>query len=350
LPSERELTQMLGVSRNTLRSALADLDAEGVTSCIGGRSRYVSGSETTQRAGVMEHAVAVLSQGLAQTVPQRAGGGWDEYITQGAFRSIHAQGLHAIVLHPDKIYGRDLARLVADRPAGVLVTESYSSLSHVKEILDVVRQAEIPAAVYSGAPEFEDYDRVVSDHEAGAYQLTKFLLAKSRRRIFNVWPQGTQGYWYAPRCAGYERAMCEAGLEPLPTIEVPAQPEVIETKEEFDALARSWCGALVTCIHDVQPMDAVLLPSDGFTSTLAATLRLFRLEPGRDVLLAGYDNYWTEMPNRKFDEALPNVSVDKRNHLIGEELVRLLFNRAQETLPPQPQLRTVEPELVVVES
>ncbi len=75
--------------------------------------------------------------------------------------------------------------------------------------------------------------------------------------------------------------------------------------------------------------------------------RLLGKEPNKEVFIVGYDHYWEDLLERRLEPTAPMTTVDKRNHVLGSELVRLLQERIEGNLPAQPQLRVVRSELVV---
>ena len=116
----------------------------------------------------------------------------------------------------------------------------------------------------------------------------------------------------------------------------------------FANAARVYAGFLIEAFRDpAQRPDAILLSSDGVGYALTAACRLLGVEPGRDVLLAGYDNYWEFCPERAFGDFVPAATVDKHNLRIGRELADLLHARLQGALPRGRQQRLVPPTLVV---
>lgn len=347
LPSAESLSQTLGVPARTVRRALDMLGEDGIIRSNGGRLRIVSGTVSKSQSSLMEHAVAVLAPNGDEASSQRRGGGWAEQITLGVQAKLQVAGLHSVVLHPDRIQGPDLQRLIADHPFGVVLTEMMTDPAHLQEVLSTLQNAGVPVAIYGDGGDFAAYDRIVSDHEEGAYQLTRWLIEQGRRHIVQIWPKSKSGYWFPRRREGYERAMNEAGLSPLPIAIVPSPPE-LHSAEEFEAATRVVCGHLVEYLTGSQPADAILLASDGHAPIAGAALRLFAKEPGRDVLLAGYDNYWNEMPASIYDPTVPSITMDKRNGLLGQELVRLLIDRVEGRLAAEPQRRLLAPKLFVV--
>jgi DNA-binding LacI/PurR family transcriptional regulator len=87
--------------------------------------------------------------------------------------------------------------------------------------------------------------------------------------------------------------------------------------------------------------------SDREVFITAAACRLFGVEPGRDLVIVGYDNYWRRCMERQYEPYIPAATVDKHNEKMGGELVRLLLDRVADRLPPEPQTRVIPPQLVI---
>jgi DNA-binding LacI/PurR family transcriptional regulator len=212
----------------------------------------------------------------------------------------------------------------------------------------------VPVVVDSDEPELADFDQVLSDHEDGSYQLTKWLIERGRRRILRFWQRAPlpvrRPRWLAQRDKGYERAVREAGLEVLPPVEFRGARYDESKAEEFEQMARQVAGNLVDVFQGRNAPDAVMAISDGVVFPLAAGLRLLKRRPNEDVWLAGYDRYWADCLSRRWEKAVPLATVDKRNYETGRALVRLLVDRIAGRLGATPQRRVVTPELVIERS
>ena len=349
LPAERELAQTLGVTRNTVRRALEMLDAEGVLRSQNGRARIVR--ETQARGGLLENAIAVLTVASDQPWVGHRQSGWSEYIAHGALHAARQTGRHAVALQPQRLADNDIYRLIAERPCGVIITDIKSWTTQALQWAQALQHAGLPVVLYGNQTD-SVYDRVTSDHESGAYQLTRWLIEAGRRHPLNVWPQMPMGlgYWFPHRRAGYERAMEEAALKPLPPLTATILDAEFIGRDEFEENVRCLSELLKPYFNQKRPVDAIMASSDGDTFALAAACRLCGCEPGKDVLIVGYDNYWGDSTARQWESAIPAATIDKRNPSMGAALVELLLQRAQNQLPRTPQRRVVEPELVILGS
>jgi DNA-binding LacI/PurR family transcriptional regulator len=350
LPSERTLAQQLGVSRETVRSALEILGDEGLIRSNGGRLRHV---HAPQENGVgqgaqrlLQNSIAVLTRHEMPFESHRQHG-WYEYLGQGAEVAIRGAGLNALTLHPDSVTELEIEHLAQAAPRGVLVVDTIGDLEDAVAVARTLQERGLRVAVLGDGSQLAQFDRVASDHESGAYALTRWMIEQGRKRILNLWGASARGSWLDERERGYRRAMNEAGLEPLGI----ARMEPISRQEDAESFAlgaRRTAGTLVEHLVGESGVDALLLLTDRDAFYAAAACRLFGREPGRDVLIGGYDNYWRDCAERQFESSVPAATIDKWNDRIGAEAVRLLLERVAGTLPDEPQLRRIEPQLIDV--
>jgi DNA-binding LacI/PurR family transcriptional regulator len=298
----------------------------------------------------MENAIVVLTRVRQGHEPgHHRTSGSDAFVTHGAMQAVHTCGWHGIYLQPSLLTDSDLQDLVAQRPRGVVISDVSSQTEEALAWATALRDAGIPVVIYGGAMVLSEFDRVVSDHEDGYYQLTKWLIEHGRRRIMPMWwRQSIAGYWYLPRCGGYARAMLEAGLQPMPILDVPnLQRTAHDLHSWLQVCTDHFAAHLKTYLTRDDRIDALLMDSDGSVAAASAACRRLGCEPNRDISIAGYDNYWVDAAEFKWEPTPPAVTVDKQNLLLGGELVRLLKERMDGLLPAQPQCRVVRPQLVV---
>lgn len=346
VPSERTLAQLLGVNPRTVSSALQMLSDDGLIRSNGGRMRLVVAPPEKQMSWVRNAIAVITFQVDEEKVKPQSG--WATSISLGALDAIRTAGKHTITLQPEQLVQEEIEHLAAQPPLGILITEISPQSERTLEMAQALgRDGGPPVVVYGGSPQMTCYDRVSSDHEAEAYQLARWLIEQGRRRILNLWSQPATGYWLPRRRAGYERALREAELEPLPDLPVGRITVEGGDRQMFEERARHTAGHLAPFVLGADPIDAVMVHTDGDLFKTSAALRFLGKEPNRDVALVGYDNYWREVPEREFEPLVPLATVDKLNHEIGGEMVRLLLDRAAGTLPDEPQLRVVAPRLIV---
>ncbi len=347
LPSERQLAERLGVSRFSVREALTRLTDEGLLKNRSARIRVVAQqSQAAARGpGLLANTVCVLAQSTSRPAAERQPG-WSDRVLLGVLEGIEARNTNVLIIHR-ALWLESVRRFTADRPLGVLVPETLETKSELRTLLGRIHRAGIPVVVY-GDTGFDDLDQVLSDHERGAFALTNWLIARGRKRIAQLWSCSPDLLWRRRRRAGYERAMAEAGLEPLPAIPMPAFPQETWKRDRFNGAARVIAGHLAEHLTAAEPVDALMLASDREVFGVAAACRLFGKKPNDDVLLVGYDNYWEDCEERKLESAGPLATADKCNAVIGEEMVALLMDRIDGKLPDAPQTRVIPPEVMIL--
>jgi DNA-binding LacI/PurR family transcriptional regulator/biotin operon repressor len=298
IPAERLLAERLGVSRTTVRAALGDLENRGVVVQAGnGYCRCVAprmpdGRQSIALAEVLGDTIAILSN----TRPRE-----DDPTNQtdtalaAVSRQIEAAGYHALVVNASRLAERGVDSLALSGPKGLLAVDEVDSSPVVRDVLSSFRER-MPAVVRGCGPESRRYDRVNPDHEGGTYALTRWLLQQGRRRILRVWQVSGRPDWLDLRSAGYERALREAGLDPLPAVEIPALPSGGLDEQDLRSNARLFAGFLLEHVRAAEPVDAILLATDAHAYRAAAALRLLGLSPNEDVLLAGFDNLVGRLP------------------------------------------------------
>jgi DNA-binding LacI/PurR family transcriptional regulator len=337
LPSERALAAQLSVARVTVRAALAELAREGLLDSSPGRKRRVGG---LAESGLMAQTVAMLSTASVDELRTSAPHGYDTLIHYQAARTIEQAGFNVLILNPQRLLDGGLAHLLAQRPAGVLVTHGVGESPEGQRLVASCVASGLPVAAYGYSPSLSNCDTVSSDQERGSYEIARWLLARGCRRILRVWRFAGNFAWLDQRSAGYERAMREAGLEPLPAVRTRDLGCDVDARG-FDEAARAIGGAIIEHVCGTQPIDAIMTATDPHAIQAAAALRLFAKRPNHDVLLAGYDNTWRGNPGHAFEAEGPLVTVDKNDRQIGTELATLLLDRLAGKLPPAPQHRVV---------
>lgn len=346
LPTEESLCEQLGVARTTVRAALKELETEGLIQ-IKGRGRIVTPPHA--EATTMHQTVVVVTDPPGELARTRTQLGWGHFIHYGVSESLGRAGLHVLTILPTSLKPQDVKRLVADQPRGVIAFRHAVYNSVGRELLDALLEAHLPTVVYGDEPGVAEFDTVASDHACGEYKVTRWMIENGCKRIMRCWEaeSPTRMGWVAHRDAGYERAMKEAGMAPLPHLGVCGAVTAAESRQDFETAKRLMTGYLIDRLSGPNAIDGLLAISDTQVFAAAAACRMLGKEPNRDVIIAGYDNYWPGSPERQWETCIPRATVDKQNVVLGRELVKLLTQRLNGELPDEPVHRLIEPELIV---
>ena len=362
LPPEMQLAGKLNVSRTTIRLALAALNSEGL---IASENRqWVVKQTVSPSKGLLTDCIALIIDPPDISVDPLNDlhtVGHEHFTHLGAISAIRRAGYDAFIIHPERLKGDLIQRMIAQRPKGAIILSGVAQDSSGRHIGRALHEGNIPFVVYGDlnrASEMEELatvDTVISDHEAGAYALTKWLISQGRKRILRFWeiPWASgknKADWLARRNRGYERAMREAGLEPLPALETyePLYPIVGLSEQEFQFHTRVMAGYLVEYLQGAQPVDAIMAIWDGLVGQVSAALRVHGKEPNQDVLIVGYDNVWEDLHEvQRWEPLGPAATIDKRNTMIGYHLMSLLQERIDGKLFDKAEQRVVKPHLVI---
>ena len=348
LPSERDLAESLGLARHAMRQALTELTDDGWIASNGARMRFVAPRPPIAGAtGLLSGAVFTIAQQPQGPLEDHRQSGWMEWVDVGVQSQLKSAGWHGLSLHPDRLRD-EWQRILAERPVGVVVTylASRQQENTVLELLHEFKRAQIPVVVYGDEAGAEAFDRVVGDHRAGSALLTRYFVERELGPIAMVCGPSDDYNWYRARRAGYQDALREADWEPLPLLQIPYKPYHF-APGEWEADVRLVAGYLFEWFDKFPQTEVLQAASDASVPLLGAALTLLKRQLKRDVRLAGYDNTWRETEDYPHEPVTPCATVDKRNRECGAEMMRLLRQRIQGELPPEPQLRLVEPQLVL---
>jgi DNA-binding LacI/PurR family transcriptional regulator len=305
--------------------------------------------ERDSMIGVIAETISVLAAPPRGHLDRTTCSGWDSFIEAGAYHGIRDAGYHALTLNAKRLLKGGAGPFIMEKPVGVLVSCIAGESAIDIEIVDALAAAGVRIVAYGDTPRLAVHDRVSSDHAHGARELTAWLISRGRTRIVRLWPAGSSPpSWLARRDAGYEAALRDAGLASLPAVAFPFR-EIEGRRELFDEDVEMMMGTLAPLLSPPAPVDGIMSFSDRMTYTVAAALRRLGKEPARDVTVVGYDNYGTDCVEREWEPSGPSATVDKLNTQMGRDMVRLLLDRVEDRLPPEPQLRLVTPKLVIGE-
>jgi DNA-binding LacI/PurR family transcriptional regulator len=353
LPAERQLAEQLQVGRVAVRRAVARLEADGWIRRSGGYRRVVVGpapAAPAEAAPLRGHrslarTVCVLERVLhvrgAKPAP-----GWIDWIPVGMAERLSERDLEVVAFDPTGGTEEAIDRLIHERPLGLLIPESptiagYEALRD--RMLVRLPEARIPLVICGDAPGMEQHDRIVTDHESGWYEATRWLLARGcKRPVAMVYPEG---WWFERRLAGYRRALREARLEPLRLLRLTRMGGMLEWEHpDRDQSVAYYLAGLLR--ERVVELDALLLPTDLYVRPAAAALRLLGRDPAT-VPLVGYDNIWGDIADQLGQGDRPTLTVDRRNRDAGRAAVDLLCERLDGKLPQAAQRRLLPPALIV---
>ncbi len=330
LPPERTICAQVGGSLSTVHRALVEMENEGLV-IRKGRRFAVSTTRSPRRSpqSPIGAAVVVASPPYPEdhhSLHTRSG--WPYRNHAGTVDRLNEMGVKTFIVDIGEFDTRP-DRFLSHEPSGVIFTEA-SGIPPAQRTIERVRSWTVPMAGYGDYPEFASIDRVSFDHAKGAEELTSFLIAKGCRRIQLVnCRDRRESYWTGAKREGHERAMKAAGLPmETPMEECPIEPWAgLSTEEAFHTRVHYCAGLLAPLVRANRLPDAMMLMSDAMVPRFAAACRLLGLEPNQDILLAGYDCFWDEWHEFKFEPTPPIATIDKGFPESGAAMADLLIER-----------------------
>ena len=357
LPSYADLHKSHGLSQATVERSHALLEKDGYIERLARKGTFVSTPNTSNpnaskegpaNQNLLSNSVVVLTKGAQKSWNYHRQSGWSENITLGALNELRNGSRHAMSLAPGNFQKSDLEYFLQSPPAGAIIIGEPDFTAPMMEIATRLQGLRIPVVMYGNGPELATFDRVISDHEQGSYELTRWLIERGQRRIMRVASVSLENlYWIPMRERGYRRAMSDAGLSPLETCAYPQFSSAHDNRSLFESAARTMANHLAPYFLGDEPVEAIMTITDGDVYVLAAACRLLGKEPNEDVFFVGYDHYGEDSLEHTLESATPLATVDKCNLDLGAALARLLNERIEDGCDAVPQLRLLMPRLVV---
>ncbi|MEM1011708.1 MAG: substrate-binding domain-containing protein [Planctomycetota bacterium] len=372
VPSERRLEELTGVSRRTVRKALLELDRLNVTRRVGPRTRsinesardLVSGPDADDaKAGaskpplLQQTILLVRHRVLPYNVDPEQFRGRPSHVGEAFLEHAYRHDRPILHMRPALLLRRPERELRELPVAGAVLTEDAADHADGPELVRRLREVGLSVVIQTDCSTIAGADVVRSDHDAGSYAVTRWLLDQGRDRFVRLWHDyerfghATQKRWIDQRAVGHTRAMEERGLPPAARVIARHPPADYQNLHDWFRTGTKVVQRLLAT-QAKSGLDAVICSSDTMVGLATSALRSIGLEPGVDVLVTGYDNYWRTFPTRQFDEGAPSVTVDKRHARIAATALALLDARNNEAAKGNGEFevttRTVTPRLVVV--
>jgi len=340
VPAENLVAEELNISRGTVRTAMDELEVEGILERRN-RRRYVTNRGAAP--GGMNNLVLFL--GAAENVEKFKNTGFLLAIQAGVMDRLAELKKHVISANFDKLEYSELDLLTNLRPEGALVSQEILQSAAGPDILKYLTGRQIPAVLEYTDSRYANYDRVVSNQMLGNYLLTKYAIDSSFKKILCFYPE----YWYNFRHQGYRKAMLEANLTPMPPIAGrPMKKEYSYNEYHFHQAVMLNLGFLYDYFRQYGEADCIFANSDWEVAIIAAACRKLGKNPGKDIFFMGYDNKYMYNPWEKFEDTVPLATIDKHNDELGRALVNTLFERISGKLDDKPILKLIDPELIII--
>lgn len=334
LPSEVELAERYGVSRASVRQALAALASDGLVERVPGRGTFVarpggstSAAEPKRIAVIVNHLADTLSARIVAGISNAAmrlgleimlGSTWNDPLTEAALlRRSQERGDAGVILFPTD------GRLVEDpvhraRGSGMPIVLVDRELPGIG--VDVARAA----------------------HLEGAAAAVRHLIQAGHRDIAFLTTDQLATPSVAERLRGYRQALTDAGL-PFRWDRVWLVPRV-EKPVDNVAPAGPERGAFLGYLHDTARPTAVFALNDLLASALLTLAAEIGIDVPGELSVAGFDGLVSHVSGRRL------TTVRQPAEAIGAKAVELLAGRIGGRAPATPVVCTLAVDLIVGET
>ncbi|MDA3961691.1 MAG: GntR family transcriptional regulator [Planctomycetota bacterium] len=330
VPTEAILAERAGVSRFTVHRALEALADEGLLERSGKRGWTVAAGAGAP-TGALANTIGVLGGEFDLTSLARRGTQAQHLLVYaGARQTIQQAGMDALAIHADRISTTGIDELRAAGLHRLLVLLDCSDQPAIRRWLAEQARNGVHVVLHSDRAAPAGCHSVTSDHSAGGAAIVRALHQRGYRhplRIHETTPgRKRHSEWVAARDAGHEQACAELGM----TVRAPEQLLVPESTlgqdnaEGFEIKVRLAEHVLAPLFASDSAPDALIGMADRNLFYIAAALQRLGLRPNQDVALIGYDATWNFCIEQRFQPLIPALTVNKREHTIGERMVALL--------------------------
>ena len=346
LPSERRIAADLNVSRTPLRAALIELTRSGQLKRHEPRGYLVVGNQA-EALTPMAQTIGILSHKDANNWEPSGSADRIEYSVS---HQVSLQGSHLIQFNPNNVDDATIQWIKQQQLTGIIATHELAQSDSGKTILNQLKQRHIPVVVHGNSPCLATFDRVFVDQKQGMYALTNWLLEQGCQKVLRLWGNAAADlYWLQMRDAGYLQACETHNVSPTPVLHWPKQPPM---DQKHDASLREMLGRWIASylaerLKNGETFDAIVCISDAILQATARACEILGIDPNRDLKICGFDNIWHRRWSSDGPLKHPVADVDTQPDTIGKAMIDLLREHVSGALPTEPQLRVIEPKLVV---
>jgi len=318
LPSEKDLTSLLGVSRPTVRHALKILTEEGLIDRLPGRGSFV---RETRRMSLRHRTgnLALIGPEMRDSFLARIVTGAEHVASQNDYHLILCNAGNQICV--EQRYLKELWK--EGKVDGFILLPADSPQPH--QLLCEFFRAGVPMVLVDRFFEDLAWPSVVSDNVRGGCLMTRHLISLGHRRIAFFTRPNLYVTSVAQRLQGYRRALKEAGLAYDSSLVfqglLPFMSEIQVLERSSPRLAEYERLAIEDFFNRPDPPTAVFACNDLIAIQVMEVCRKLGLRVPDDMAVVGFD-----------DDAMaplltpPLTTVRQQTHEMGTRAAAMLLD------------------------
>lgn len=329
LPSENELAQTYGISRNTVRKALAMLEKDGYVEARHGSGTYCSDK--------MRHLKQ--SKEIAVIIPYMSGYIYSDII-HGIESVFNSNNYKVICKNTGNLRQKEskcLEEILSMDIDGVLIEPSKSQIySKDLSLYQKLDKYDIPYVFINGfCRQIKDKPYIVMDDYRGGYLVTDHLLELGHKNIIGIFKvDDNQGI---NRYRGYVKAIQDRGMifEPGRVIWFHTEDRTFKPAQDVKML-----------IEEGVEIDGIVCYNDQIAWEIIRTLQEMKISVPDDISITGYDD---SDISQEENQNLTTIIHPKEK--FGEMAARLLLEKIQGIPDCESKIpRVIEAELIIRKS
>ncbi|MCC3376129.1 GntR family transcriptional regulator [Cohnella sp. REN36] len=327
LPSENELSEQFGLSRQTVRQSIGELVQEGWLNREQGKGTFVSRQPAERRSAGVSKTIGLVTTYISDYIFPS--------IVRGAEAALKARGYRLLLSSTDNRKDREresLETMLTQGVSGLIVEPTKSAEGNPNfEAYMALEYHGIPMIMINEQYPDLDWPCVKLDDAAGGRLAAEHLIALGHRRI--------AGFFKADDMQGVQRM--KGFLQAHRDRQLTVPPELLVRYATEDKIGRPG-EALRQLLSDAEPPTAIVCYNDELAVALLDVVREAGLRVPEDLSLTGFDDSFLATAT---EIKLTTVAHPKAQ--MGEDAVGLLLDRLEGRRPSPRQGKLYEPKLVV---
>ncbi|WP_308635498.1 GntR family transcriptional regulator [Paenibacillus silvisoli] len=332
MPSENEIAEQFGISRQTVRQTLGELEQEDRLYRIQGKGTFVAQPKGEHQQHVETRTIGLVTTYISDYI--------FPHIVRGAEAAVREKGYSLLLSSTDndKNKERESLQMLTDQPLSGLIIEPTKSAEGNPNLAYflALNNRRIPYVMINAKyPEISSPSLVIDDEEGG-YAAAEHLLQLGHRRIAGLFK--TDDLQGVLRLKGFMRAHQQDNAE--------LHPEFVVTyrTEEKEDRPLATAAELLARPEGKRP-TALVCYNDELALRLLDVIRKAGLSVPQDISIVGFDDSWLATATEVKLTTLAHPKTE-----MGEDAAQMLFALIESGGSAVPDSKIYKPRLIVRES
>lgn len=281
LPGEHRLAAKFGVSRGTLRQALANLRQDGYLEAVAGRGSFVR-LAVPRRRDARRRVVGVVVPSVSRPALLDVLNAIEDELHRRAYSMLVGSSGNTAAQEAGRVQ-----RIVDEGVSGLIV---YPIDHPDTRIYERLIRADFPLVLIDRHLVGLSIDAVLPDNLGGAYSVVSHLVERGHRRIAFVSSDNLATTSVQERLAGYQQALRAHGIEPEPGLVFAELPAVPAQAEDHRRVTLENAQRIQRFLRRAPRPTAVFALHDRIALSVIEAAAALRLRIPEDLAVVGFDD------------------------------------------------------------